>query len=773
MTEAALPIAPYLERIADSLLGSPSRSLVLTAETGAGKSTAVPQAFLGKVPGKILVLEPRRVATVAVASRIADLLGTEPGKLVGWRMRLDTLVAPETRIEIITEAILTRMIQSDPELTGVSVVILDEFHERSIHADLAVALLGEVMAIREDLFLLVMSATIDSERVSAFLSAEAIHVPGRTFPVDIRWQPPVPGRDGRLPRIEDSVASAIRSALEDPSLSGDILAFLPGIAELRRCADRLSGIGADVHILHSSVPLAEQRSILSGGGSGSRRVILSSSIAETSVTVPGVSVVVDSGLSRSGRLDVPTGMYRLITGLESEFSAAQRAGRAGRTGPGTCVRLWAAHDSRIQNPLPEILVSDLDALVLECALWGVTSPEGLRWLDPPRSDSWKAARDLLEALGALDGEGRITARGKEIGRLGAHPRAAAVALAGEIGLAVKYSGFDPDSRDGKRLASDLAKKLSRAGVPTGGAMALLEGFPDRLARHTGDGRYRFPSGRVAALPPAETGSRNTFPEWIVAPEADPGDREGRILGWEPLNTDAVLAWLAPRLTVSVTVAFAGGVWKPGARIEKRETASYGKLEISSRRLEPGAEDAPRAICAAVRTAGIDFLPWNDASSTFLARARFVDPAGLGDEALLERLEEWLAPFVPGNGKLTEELLFEAIRYATDARAVDRDAPQRITLQNGLERKLAYEVLEPGEPPVPILEIRVQELFGCPETPLIKGVPVLLRLLSPARRPLQVTRDLAGFWKNTWPEVRKEMRGRYPKHKWPEDPFAPQ
>lgn len=792
-----LPITPYLEKIVETTLSSPSRFLVLTAETGAGKSTAVPQSFLHRVKGKIVVLEPRRVAAAAVASRIAETLGGEVGGLVGSRMRLDTKVSSNTRIEIITEAILTRMIQSDPGLEGISVVILDEFHERSIHSDLALALLSDITALRDDLYVLIMSATIDSERLSDFLSAPTIHVPGRTFPVEIRYRPPNPARDGRLPRIETAVADSIREVLEDASLPGDILAFLPGIAELRRCAEQLAGAGADIHILHSSVPLSEQRSILAAGNETcgndgmnevpprkglQRRVILSSSIAETSVTVPGVSIVVDSGLSRTGRLDLPTGMYRLVTGLESDFSAAQRAGRAGRTGPGTCIRLWSPHDRRIQNPLPEILVSDLDSVILECALWGVTVREGLRWLDPPKEEAWNTARELLISMGALDDAGNITNFGKQISRLALHPRLAAVALAGSISLAVRYSGFEPSSYEGKRLAADLEKKISREGMAhsklrdsresmkTMLPSPLLAGFPDRLARHAGEGRYRFPSGRIAALPREDIAASNVWPEWIVAPETDPGEREGRIKSWEAMDTETVLGWLKNRLTVSVSVNFAGGEWKAGARAEKRETGSYGKIEVYSRRLETCSGDAAQAVCSAVRAAGLDSLPWNDESNAYLNRARFAQNDAFSDEALLARLEEWLAPFIAPNGRLTEDSFLEALRSAAPSREIDRDAPVKIRLQNGLERKLEYEVLEPGKPPEPILEIRIQELFGCPESPKIRGVPVLLRLLSPARRPLQVTRDLAGFWKNTWSEVRKEMRGRYPKHKWPEDPF---
>lgn len=777
MTSQDLPIAPYLETIVREALGSPSRYFVLTAETGAGKSTAVPQAFLSRVPGKILLLEPRRVAAMAIASRIAETLGEEPGGTVGWRMRLDTRVSARTRIEVVTEAVLTRIIQSDPELSGVSAVILDEFHERSIHGDLALALLADVKTLRDDLLVMVMSATIDSQRISSFLDAPALHVPGRTYPVEIRYTPSRPDRFGREPRVEDAVAGAVLEIFSETS-AGDILAFLPGIAEIRRAAERLPNLNADVHVLHSSVPLEEQRRILSPPPvGGRRRVILSSSIAETSVTVPGVSIVVDSGISRTGRIDLATGMYRLVTGPESEFSAAQRAGRAGRTGPGLCVRLWAERDLRVQNPLPEIMVSDLASTVLECALWGVHEPGGLRWLDMPRPESWSAARELLSAMGALDAEGRITERGRLIASLPVHPRIAAVALTGEIGLAVRFSGSDPDSKEGRSLFRELQAKLRKMGCPEGssgsrnGALALLAGFPDRLARHCGEGRYRFPSGRVAALPRELLQETNSFPEWIIAPEVDPGEREGRIRSWEALSDAETQEWINPRLVKTTTLRFAEGRISSG-RIEKTESEAYGRIVVRERRLSPEPGERIFAYGELLREKGLEALPLNEAARAFLLRARFLGLPDMDDESLARRPEQWLYPFIPPKGILTEEALLEALRYATDARAVDRDAPTRITLENGVSRPLSYESLNPGEPPVPVLEIRIQELFGCRATPRIGGVPVLLKLLSPARRPLQVTRDLEGFWKNTWCEVRKEMRGRYPKHKWPENPFEP-
>lgn len=800
-----LPIAPYLGRIADELLSSRSRFLVLTAETAAGKSTAVPPALLDRVPGKILMLEPRRIATVAIAARIAEILGEECGRTAGYRIHLESKVSPATRIEIITEAVLTRMIQEDPSLPGVSVVILDEFHERSVHADLALALLREVTAIREDLRVLVMSATIDTARIASFLGCTTLSVPGRLWPVETVYDGPA-RRDVRgEERLEDRVARTVRAELASPG--GHILVFLPGIAELRRVSSLIAGCGAEVFVLHSSVPFAEQKLILSGNPEGPRRVILSSSIAETSVTVPGVSIVIDSGLSRIGRFDVPTGMNRLVTEIESEFSAVQRAGRAGRTGPGRCVRLWAEHEKRVPRTPPEILRSDILPLVLECALWGAPGADGLDWLDPPNAGAWARAVELLAEMGALDPSGRVTARGKAMASLGVHPRIAAVALAGNIELAVRHAGYPDNPRETGRFRADLERRVSRVECAASGrkqpdsgngsqdTMALLAGYPDRIASHRAEGVYQFPSGRLASLPASDRASISRYPGWIVAPDADAGEREGRIYAWEPLDEERAAAWLDSRAVDRTETAFY--TRKDGSRgIRKTIFRMYGKLVISEKRIEAGTEETAAALCAEIRKNGLQTLPWNTASSSFLARARFLEktgsgrgsgaalhgesgisgtgagPSSLDDQSLLDSLEDWLVPFLGNSPEVDPARLLDAIRYRCDARTVDREVPERITLATGATRPLVWEEITPGEGPVPVLETKIQDLFGCADTPRIRGQPVLLRLLSPARRPLQITCDLAGFWKNTWPEVIKEMKGRYPKHRWPDNPLAP-
>lgn len=754
---------------------------MLTAETAAGKSTAVPVSLLGRVGGKILMLEPRRLAAVAIADRVASILGEETGETAGYRLHLDSKVSSRTRLEIITEAILTRRIQGDPELAGVSVVIIDEFHERSVHADLALALLREVMELRDDLFVVVMSATIDTGRIAAYLDAPVLRIPGRRWPIETVYRP---GKTVSEP--EDISTLAARAAIDELSApGGNILVFLPGLREIRRAQERLSGVDAgstEVMILHGSLSIGEQRRVLAEPD-GRRRVILSSAIAETSLTVPGVSVVVDSGLARVNRYDVATGMERLVTETESVFSAEQRAGRAGRLGPGRCVRLWAERDVRVASMPAEILRCDLLPLVLECALWGATESASLSWLDAPSQPAWNAARDLLRVMGALDSGGRVTDRGRAMGALGIHPRLAAVALAGDTERAAQYSNFGDNAREKERFRADLERRLRGVKVAAdpraSGVMSLLSGFPDRIARHTGDGVYQFPSGRLAALERGARSATARYPEWIVAPEVDAGEREGRIYSFEELPDDEALRWLSARAETRTEVSFSSGKYSSGGKVRKTECRFYGKLVLAERPVEPEAGDVARAVCSGVRKEGLSALPWGDAAKSFLLRARFLarrdkypDMPRSDDEALLADLEEWLAPFIPADGKLSAELLVDAVRYRYSGFPVDREVPARIELPNGVSRPLVYEELVPGDGPVPILETRVQDLYGCAQNPAVSGVPVLLRLLSPARRPVQITSDLAGFWKTGWAEVRKELKGRYPKHDWPENPLSP-
>lgn len=855
-----LPITPFLDEAA-SLLAGPERALVLTAETGAGKSTAMPLALLEHFPGKILMLEPRRIAALAVASRVATLLGEEVGETSGYRMHLETCVSARTRFEVLTEAILVRMLQADPSLEGVSVVVLDEFHERSVHSDLALAFLKDAAALRDDLHILVMSATMDAERVASYLGCRTFSVPGRLFPVDIKYRPYADGAGsstdvrtgggmGFVAR-DDVAGKAARAVLDVLSdADGDILVFLPGLSELNRARDFIvDGLpGIDVCILHSSTPFAEQKRILAGhadeadarstlieaGGlmkaaglqKQTRRVILASSIAETSITVPGVTVVIDSGLSRESRYSPAAGMNRLVTLTESEFSAGQRAGRAGRIAPGTCIRLWSEADSRIKDAPPEIMHTDLMPVVLECALWGARDIGALDWLDVPPESAWKTCSDLLKTLGCLEADGAITQKGRDALSLGVHPRIACVALADgadALDYACRYGaqvsrGMNAAAvrREEERLRSALEKRLAaRASKRTNlqssdsacfqgaGALCLLAGFPDRLAHHTGSGVYQFPSGRKASLPREYLAKTNdaALPEWIIAPDADAGEREGRIYRWEAVSdkapatfktagaqaltadkalsasqalseADALTAWLAAHQSVRVEAEFVGAA---GAqKLKKTEYTCYGEIVLKERRLEATADDSASAWETLVRKCGVRALPWNDACDAFLLRwefrARHLAGAPKADD-LAAHPETWLTPFIPRDGRLSAQTVLDALRYALDGEGVDRDVPLKLKLENGRERRLTYEVLDKAEGPIPVLEVIIQQMFGCTKTPTVMGEPVLLRLLSPARRPLQVTRDLAGFWKHTWPEVCKEMKGRYPKHNWDHTRFV--
>lgn len=787
---SALPIEGHLTRIADALLGSPSGFLLLTAETGAGKSTAVPQSLLSRVSGKIIMLEPRRVAAVAIATRIATLLGETVGKTIGYRVRYESRIGTETRIEIVTEAILTRMLQRNPDLSGTSIVILDEFHERTIHGDLALAFLRDVVTMRSDLRVLVMSATIDAERLSATLGADVLSVPGRSFPVEIEYDPP-DARGGRTEPIHEAMSRAIRRSLEESS--GSVLAFLPGLYEIRKTAEALSGCGEDICILHGSVPFIEQKKVLDD--SGARRVILSSSIAETSLTVPGVSTVVDSCLSRIGILDARTGMTSLVTVTESAFSAAQRAGRAGRTGPGRCVRLMSKGEVLPRESTPEILRADILPLVLECALWGVSSPSELSWIDPPGEAAWQSAIELLRWMDAIDENKRITDQGRRIAALGVHPRVAAVALAGGIEAAIRHAIVPGGDDERRRFSADLTRRLrelketnGNTGMGTSSRFdkitaesnrqcPLLAGFPDRLAKNAEGASYLFPSGKVASLSPDLSRSFSRPPKWIVATDVDSLERIGCVRSMEPIEERDAEAFLARHGTSRTEVYCDSGKWNADARVKKRECLQYGKITYLERPLEPDAAEVAAFACASIRSTGLAVLPWSKASESFLVRARFAKRRGelsvpdADDARLLDDVEEWLIPFFQRDGRLSEQALLDALRYALDGQAIDRLVPTRVTLANGIERPLSYETVDPSEGPMPVLETRVQDLYGCASHPTVLGVPVIVRLLSPARRPVHITQDLPGFWRGVWSEVRKEMKGRYPKHRWPENPLT--
>ncbi|MBO7164289.1 MAG: ATP-dependent helicase HrpB [Spirochaetaceae bacterium] len=788
-----LPIAASLDSIITSLKNAPSRSLVLTAETAAGKSTLVPLALMEAFPGKILVTEPRRLAAVAVATRHSELLGEAVGQRVGYRLRYDTQVSAATRIEVMTDAILTRIIQKNPALDEISVIVLDEFHERSVHTDLCLAFLKEIMSLRDDLYLVVMSATMDAEKVAEFLGEQTpiLHVAGRQFPVEIQYHPPKKSQSGFVEKtvLLSACVATIMDELRNPLNQKDcgaILAFLPGIGEIRECSRLLETLGggelAEILLLHSSISLEEQKKVLSGSDSCQRRVILSSSIAETSLTVPDVTVVIDCGLSRVSRFHHSTGMSRLVTEVESSFSAEQRAGRAGRLQAGRCVRLWSQDEKRLASPPPEISRTDLLPVVLECVRWGVSNVDGLEWLDNPSSGGWNAAIELLQTMACLDSQGSITELGHRVLELGVHPRIGCVALSGEpeaLRLAARYGSSD--SVEEKRLFADLQRKVRSSSLKkaTGdskeqslssdssdSSLALLYGFPDRLAKLVGEGRYQFPSGRTAQLASrslSQTPHASSLPQWIVGVEVDAGASTGRILRWEPLASGPVEAWLQDHTTEAVEL----DVDDNSGKVVKHQVKRYGKLELERRRLVPDSCDVAQALCSQLRRKGFESLPLSSQSESLLLRCNLLHEIRgkerVEKSSLMDALEQWLLPFLGSSTKLTADVVYQGLYWFCEGSLVDQEIPLVINLPNGKRRKLKYEIIV-GKT-TPVLEVIIQDMFGCFETPVVAGIPVLLRLLSPASRPLQVTSDLAGFWDTSWPQICKEMKGRYPKHNW--------
>lgn len=859
MTGAAqiknLPIYSHLDEICKALKSSPSRFLILTAETGAGKSTAVPLALLEAFPKKILMLQPRRLAAVNVASRVAELLGERVGQTAGYKVFLENKTSESTRLEVMTEAILTRRLQADPSLEDASVVVLDEFHERSINADLALAFLKEAMQLRDDLFVIIMSATIDARRIARFCgtagatetesktgnaaqtanggkaknagqseadsktikSAPVLEIPGRTFPVHFFYKPELSvsaavrwalsglatdadgktGNAGATDTASTPKTAGATGTCSTPKTAGrSILVFLPGIYEINKTFSELSGeISPAVQIerLHSSVSFDEQKKILSPAEPGVTRVILSSSIAETSLTIPDVVCVIDSGLSRVSVMDNNVGATRLVTMPESEFSAAQRSGRAGRTQEGVCVRLWSQNEPRAKNPLPEILRSDLSELLLECAEWGSQDPAALEWLDPPAPSSWETARELLRLLNCLDKNGQITQLGRAALRLGIGPRLGCATIYGGAAFVLPYSQYkDSAPALQKKFVLNLERRLEEAGAQIAGLQKipdpLLAGFPDRLAHRTADaGVYQFPSGRLAALKDYKGG---LGPEWIVAVEADAGSSQGAIYSYKALDSVQLEEWILSRSQKKVVCDFENG------KVVKTEFTQYGKIVLSQKSLKAEDADIKSALCFSVQKNGFDSLPLDEKTKAFLVKRKFYEQASaaggasgagggnlslandsssaagnLGQDTvppkrfdknwLSQNAAEWLAPFLTGN-KISAQNVYDALYYFYDGSEVERKVPSKLELQTGRAVKVVYV---DGEKVVPTIEIIIQQIFGCFETPKVMGVPVLLKLLSPARRPLQITSDLENFWQNTWPEICKEMKGRYPKHNW--------
>jgi len=826
---AAFPITPLLPQIVASLAAHPR--LVLEAPPGAGKTTQLPLALLDAAwlaGAKIVMLEPRRIAARAAAQFMAQQLGEEVGRTVGYRIRFESRVSAATRIEVVTEGILTRLIQRDPELAGIGAIVFDEFHERHLAGDLGAALALEVQAtLRPELRLLVMSATLDGERIAQWLDAPRISSPGRSFPVRIE-HPPARAQEG----MEHHLARIVQQALAEND--GDVLAFLPGRREIARVQATLEKTLSqrergeiEVLPLHGELSLAGQQAALAPAAPGVRRIVLATNVAESSLTLPGIRVVIDTGLAREPRFDPNSGFSRLETVAIAQASADQRAGRAGRVAPGTAYRLWPQSKRLEAARSAEIGQAELSGLALELAAWGVRADgaDTMRWLDPPPAGALAQARELLTGLAALGTDGRITALGRDMLELGAAPRLAAAALRAPAGLraliadllalmearsplrgeqarsddfrvrvAALHAWRDRrgtlvrgDADSGALAAIEQASKgwrrrldvrTAASGMPDSHSVGdlLLHAFPDRVARRDDAHplRYTLSNGRGARL--HENTALHGEP-WLVVLDLRHEARDSLILAAAPLDPQVLERDFPAQFTRERTLR-----WNAErAAVEAFEERRFGAIVLERRSVPVRPQDALPALLAAVRSRGIDALPWNDQTRRLRARMQalrqWMPELGLpdvADAALLATLDEWLAPYLDGKRKL-DALNAQELSQALGAlfgheqrRLLDSQAPDSLVVPSGQVRRLEYV---PDQPPV--LAVKLQELFGLADTPRVGGgrIPVTLHLLSPAGRPIQVTQDLKGFWERTYPDVKKELKGRYPRHPWPDDPWS--
>ena len=828
--DTSLPIDAALPDLATALGAWPNA--VLVAPPGAGKTTRVPLALLDEPwvgDRKLVVLEPRRLAARAAADRMARTLREEVGETIGLRVRLGSKVSRLTRIEVVTEGVFARMILDDPALGDVAAVLFDEFHERSLDADLSLALALDAQGgLREDLRLLVMSATLDIARVARLLGdAPVIASEGRAYPVETRYL----GRDPAR-RIEEQVAVAVARALR--AEPGSLLVFLPGQGEIRRVEtllrERLADPTVDLAPLYGALDRAEQDRAVSPSPPGRRKIVLATAIAETSLTIEGVRVVIDSGAARVPIYEPDIGLTRLETVRVSRAAADQRRGRAGRTEPGVCYRLWEEAATGALEPFqrPEILSADLSTLLLDCASWGVTDPATLAFLDPPPAPAVKEARALLVELGALDADGRITDLGRALRALPLPPRLARMVVAAgeraqardaaDLAAVLVERGFGGDAvdlterverfrREQSQRAQDMrrmAEGWARVGaassnaeasgtIPTpgllrkqpdpfpqgGGEIALgpllALAYPDRLAKARGKpGAFLMANGRGAALEPHERLAGEPF---LAVAEIAGGAAAARILAAAPIGLADIERIAGERIAEAEAVAFDRDVQALRARTVRR----LGALTLSERpRPAPATEDAARIFARGIAALGLDALPWSKPLTQWRERVMFLRRAegdewpDLSDEALKKTVEDWLAPHLLGKTSLAEigtDDLSEALKVLLPwplQRRLDAEAPTHIEVPTGSRIPVDY-----GAEEGPALAVRVQELFGLDAHPALADgrVPLVLHLLSPAHRPIQITRDLPGFWRGSWAAVRADMRGRYPKHSWPEDPLS--
>ena len=830
----ALPIDDVLPALRDALR---ARTVaVLEAPPGAGKTTRVPVALLDEpwLQGlRLVMLEPRRLAARAAAHYMARTLGEQVGDTVGYRVRGETRVSARTRIEVVTEGVLARLISADPALEDYGVVVFDEFHERSVQADLGLALVLEAQQqLRDTLRVLVMSATLDGDAVATLLAdahgaAPIVRSEGRMFPITTHYRPPRADE-----RLEATVSRVVREACEHTE--GDLLVFLPGASEQRRVFERLTASGGldptriACHQLHGSMPLAEQDRALAPAPTGMRKVVLSTSIAETSLTVPGVRTVIDAGWSRVPRHDAAAGLTRLHTVRVSRASAEQRRGRAGRTAAGHCYRLWDAHEEHgfLASTRPEIIDADLASVALELADFGVPDPAQLRWLDVPRPGPFRQARELLTQLGALDATGRITPHGKRMAALPLAPRLAHLVLVAEsrgqgmLGAAIAALLEERDilrgerghvpadvrvrtellHRDGdaslahfsvqadrdatrrvRQAMLDLARRLSLTGAATwddaetGSLLALA--YPDRIAqrRPGSEPRFLMRNGIGAVVAKGDTLAEA---EWLAIAEVDGQPPEYRVVRAAPITVDEIRADFTEQMTREQSVS-----WDDRAQsVRTTERTRLGALVLEEKVWRAVDPDAVRhEVAAHLRRVGVAAWPWSEGAQRLRTRLAFVHAHGNGaewpavdDASLTATMDEWLIPHLDGVRSWAHlealdwhEALISQLPWAQRA-ALDRLAPTHLEVPSGSRIAVDY-----SDPAAPVLAVKLQEVFGWTTTPLLcEGrVPVTLHLLSPAQRPVQVTRDLAGFWRSGYFEVRKELRGRYPRHPWPDDPLT--
>jgi len=794
-----LPIDDALPPLLAALEGG--NSAVLVAPPGAGKTTRVPLALLDAAwrgDGRIIMLEPRRVAARAAAQQMARLLDETVGETVGYRVRLDNKISVKTRIEVVTEGVFTRQVLADPELAGISAVLFDEFHERSLDADFGLALALDARALRPDLKMLVMSATLDASGIAALLDGSpVIASEGRSFAIENHYRPIPADR-----RMEDHLAGVVLEALA--ATDGAALVFVPGQAEMRRVAERLAARLppiCDLLMLHGQQRAEEQDKALRPSPSGRRKVVLATAVAQTSLTIEDVRIVVDSGLSRLPAYDPATGLTSLVTRRVSQAAAEQRRGRAGRVAAGVCYRLWAEGQTRALAPFdpPEITEADLSGLVLDCAAWGVRQPGQLRFPTPPPTAAWQEATSLLHALGAIDKAGSVTEDGRAMQRLPLHPRLAHMlargggrmaaelaVLLGERGLggeAVDLAVRLDDFRRDRSPRADEARRLARRWASgsadgadddfsVGGLVALA--YPDRLAQRTAPGRYRLANGRGGSLNAATALAREPF---LAVAELTGAAAQGQIRSATAISLDEIRALFAGQITARLDIGFDKSV----GGVRARQVERLGALILSEEtRPVPSSAEVQAILAEGAAQAGIDQLGWSRAQQQLRQRVTFLSKTvgepwpDLGDETLAGSVETWLAPSLGGLSRLDQieaNVLEGALATLVPhgmRRELDALLPSHFEAPTGNRVPIDYE-MENG----PGIAIRVQELFGLDRHPSIAGgrIPLLVVLLSPAQRPIQTTRDLPGFWRGSWRDVAKDLKGRYPRHPWPDDALA--